>query len=193
MKRSFRISDIIRFKKLKSECRRTVLKPKREYWETYCSSLKKHSIISRVWSVVRSLVGFSSFKPLPTLVSNSETVHSDKAKANLLSETFAAVSKTDNYTDIFLQHRALVEKRYLQSLPLQNEMVDFNRPFTMTELTTAIQSRYNTPHRPWYGLLYNVEKLVQSSSQRCFSIYSILHGLRAHYQTHGNMLSSYRF
>ena len=70
-------------------------------------------------------------------------MHSDKSKANLLSEAFAAVSKTDNYTDAFLQHRALVEKRYLQSLPLQNEMVGFNRPFTMTELTTAIQSRQN--------------------------------------------------
>ena len=144
MKRSFSIADIVRFKKLKSECRRTILTAKRECWETYCSSLNKHSNISKVWSVVRSLSGFSSFKPLPTLVSSNATVRSDKAKADVLSETFAAVSKTDNYSDAFLQHRASVENRYLQSLELHNETEDFNRPFTMAELTAAIQSRPNS-------------------------------------------------
>ena len=144
MKRSFSIADIIRFKKLKSECRRTILAAKRECWEGFCSSLNRQSNISKVRSVVRSLSEFPSYKPLPNLICSSGTVRSDKAKADVLSETFAAVSKNDNYSNTFVEHRTLVEQTYLQSLPLHNGNEAFNPSLTMAELVTAIRSQRNS-------------------------------------------------
>ena len=122
----------------------TILAAKRESSEGFCSSLNRKSNISKVWSVVRSLSGFPSFKPLPNLICSSGAVHSDKAKADVLSETFAAVSKNDNYSHTFLEHRTMVEQTYLQSLPLHNGNEAFNLPFTMAELIAAVQSRRNS-------------------------------------------------
>lgn len=91
LRRSFAMRDSIAFKKARASCRLTILQAKRNYWQSYCSSLNSHSRISDVWKMYYRVS--RNFTPQIPPLHAPDTV----TKLNILAQHFSYISSNENF------------------------------------------------------------------------------------------------
>lgn len=104
-------------------------------WQDYTSKLTIHTRSSEVWEMMRKIRGrpamsINILESGPRVVSNVDDI------AEVLADSFAAVSSNENYPPDFRAHKEITETI---PLPLNSTNDEpYNLPFTLVELENAI-------------------------------------------------------
>jgi len=115
-----------------------------DYWRDYCSTLNNSTKLSSVWKTVKNMSGTKSKSAIPNLTTNGIVHVTDKDKADVLAETFAAASSNNNYDEKFQQSRRVMEEEFSRekhqnaNRSEQNNYV--NEPFKLQELKAATET-----------------------------------------------------
>ena len=139
--------DYISYKEKEKVCKTTIKNSQQHYWENYCQSLNGDSHLGQVWKTIKKMLGkTANLIGLPTLLQNNTKYESTKEKADILVKTFAQVSSTNNYTDIFKARKeGMEDKGYEKLLTHYKDNSDsYNEPFTLQELKDAIGETTDT-------------------------------------------------
>lgn len=141
-RRAFRIfksnmtsENLIEFKRQRAICRRVFNQSKRESWRTFTENLNKNTPAKTIWNAIRSIEGKHS--PPSFAINCGGRITNDPL---LVCEEFAR-----HYTSVFnapyepdfVIHKETNEQRQLDFL--QEELADYNLPFTEWELDTTLK------------------------------------------------------
>ena len=77
-----------------------------------------HTPLTQIWSAVRRIDGKHA-PPLKTLTIGNTFIDTPTDIANIIADTFAQTSSTDNYSQTFLHHKQRTEAEPLD-LPIHN-------------------------------------------------------------------------
>lgn len=125
--------NLISFKNIKSEGRRTRRRAKRESWQRYVSSINSYTDERKAWNRVNKIKGRETH-PLPLVDTQGDTLED---QANSLGAHFEHISSSSHYSDTFLRYQRRVERLPLHRKGNKNE--PYNRPFNMAELQAALK------------------------------------------------------
>ena len=132
--KSLQIDDLIEYKKLKSIAQRTIRQAKHLHWVNFCNKLNRLSPISYVWRKIRSITNseVSANKNKPIFL-NDQIITNNSEKANVLADYFSISMGTADCTpaDKIPEVHSFKKGESCGSL---------NEPFTMEELSCAIES-----------------------------------------------------
>ena len=145
MRRSFKMEDVIEYKKRRAHARKVILTAKKTYWRTFCDSLNSNSNLSKVWNIVKSMTGSRTWSMVKSLKRQDQTLTSQKDIANYFAEHFSKISSSSNYDARFARKKDYFEHIY-RSLPRpENSMnPDMNKPFSRSELLDVVRGRKGT-------------------------------------------------
>ena len=131
------------YQRLKGVANKVIQNSKKEHWEKYCNSLTDGTKLGKVWKMSKKMDGNNNNKrTIPNLKLDDRVFETNKEKAEILAETFAAISSDDNYDKEFLLHRREVEEKqthlFTDDTSLEDQNTKINEPFTIYELNQAI-------------------------------------------------------
>ena len=131
----------------RARTRRVIRAAKRHSWQHYLSQFTSATPLGKLWGLVRSLSGKRSSYSLPILRVNNELISDTRDITNALAQSVSHCCSSGNYQPDFIVH---AENRF--ALPrhcfLSDNTEDYNAPFSLTELLTAIKSAGNTSVGP---------------------------------------------
>lgn len=130
-------------KQKKVDCKRTIATAKSQYWTDYISSLPQKPDLGKIWDKVKKLKGTYN-PPDPVLIDDNKKKHiTAKDKADLLADTFAKVSCTNELPTERADHRRNYENNNpLPAIDMGNKDL-INQPLTDRELAGALNSIKN--------------------------------------------------
>lgn len=124
--------NLVNFKQVKSQARRTRRLAKKESWNRYISGINSYTDETKVWNRVNKLMGRESH-PLPLVNSRGESL---EEQADCLGEHFEYVSSASHYTETFLRFKEREERQPLKCKRPSSEA--YNCPFTLAELKASL-------------------------------------------------------
>lgn len=155
--------NLIAFKKARAAARQNIRLSKQESWQAYATTINSHTPIKQVWQKIKTLNGKKASCKIPALVTDDdETVYTLPEIANTLAKSFASNSSSQNYTSSFLKHKTKAEKTKVNFNSDNTET--YNKPFTTTELDSAISKGKSTAPGP-DGIHNDMLKHLNSSSR----------------------------
>ena len=122
---------------LRNKCRSLFKAKRKTSWKKFCSTLTSKTQSTKIWKAVRKIKG--RFKPkqaVQCLKQNGVTISDKKQVANLLAETIAQNSASENYDPTFQKIKQAEEKHPITFSSDQNS--DYNIPFTLEELKESL-------------------------------------------------------
>ena len=140
LKRNHTVANKIAYNRLKAKCRYVQLQAQRKAWQEYVSSINSQVSRHQIWKKVGKIAG--KFTPTPTPVlrlGDGNLVNGHGPVAEMLAESFAAVSRNQNYTPQFLQYKIRTERRPLSFNEPTADEQSYNSPFKMEELKAALK------------------------------------------------------
>ena len=111
---------------------------KQESWKQYISTININTPMSKVWSKIRKMTGRYKSNHPPCIETPNGIISDQQQVAQILSEHFASVSSSQNYSDNFNRHRTRQERARINFNSRNNE--EYNAPITMNELLGALRS-----------------------------------------------------
>lgn len=162
-KQTGEVEHMLEWKKYRAIARKTFKEAKQKSWRDYVSNLKTTTPSSEIWGAVNKIRGRYDRK-VNILRDGDEYFSSVEAITEKLAETFESISSNENYSSEFLRFKE-VEESFPINFDSDNDE-PYNAPFTIHELTSAINSnRITTPgpdeisnlmmkHLPEKGLEY---------------------------------------
>ena len=141
-------SDGLTYRRQKGLTQRTIKQSSKNYWNEYCSSLNNNTKLGSVWRKSKKMrgEGNNSFK-IGNLSSNGIIHDTETSKADVLADTFAAVSSDLNYSDKFKKRKDEFElnnvNEFIDSSSIDARQSNLNECFTLTELQQAIKQSKN--------------------------------------------------
>lgn len=129
--------DLITLKKSRAISRRTLVESKKSSWQQYVSSITPNTPTTEIWSKIRRIKNKKNTIFTTTLVKDNVITTSQKDIAEIFAETFEKNSSTDNYSPEFITYKNQKEETPLN---ITNQENDINKPFTIDEINTAINS-----------------------------------------------------
>jgi ribonuclease HI len=165
MKKSKELHDYLEYKKQEAIVKQTLKAEAKDSWQNYCSEFNDQTKLGAVWNLARKMNGVATYSSIPTLKDNGILAESNKEKANMLANSYANTSNTNNYSDKFLNH---LKDNNLETNPqiigntTNSEIETLNKIFNINELKEAIRSS-KTGKSPGddkipYELLKNLHK-----------------------------------
>ena len=136
LKRNYSIENLIAYKRCRARVKYLCKKARAESWKQFISSINQFTSLNKIWSKTKKISGKFSPKPHPILKVNDEIVDSKTDVANILAETFAAVSSSENYSLDFLRYKNRIESKTLQFDTQEN--YSYNEPLTIEEVTSCL-------------------------------------------------------
>lgn len=137
LQRSRHPDDFIHYKKMCALARKTVKQAKRDDWYKFCSTINSGSDTASVWNKIGKISHSKIYRSLPTLKIDNDHVITDLDKANVLADTFAAVSSNNGHTPEFQKIKDKKEAEFCFKDSTDNLL---DEPFTIDELDEAIDS-----------------------------------------------------
>ena len=134
------------FKIHRAKTRRVIKTSKKITWRNYVSKLKSSSKSKKVWDMIRKISGKNSSGPIKHLSKNHVKATNKKDIADLLAKTFSNNSSSTHYSKQFQHIKKNAEKTKLNFK--SNNLEDYNRPFSLSELTDCIMKSHNTAVGP---------------------------------------------
>ena len=134
------------FKIHRAKTRRVIKTSKKTTWRNYVSKLKSSSKSKKVWDMIRKISGKNSSGPIKHLSKNHVKATNKKDIADLLAKTFSNNSSSTHYSKQFQHIKKNAEKTKLNFK--SNNLEDYNRPFSLSELTDCIMKSHSTAVGP---------------------------------------------
>ena len=134
------------FKIHRAKTRRVIKTSKKTTWRNYVSKLKSSSKSKKVWDMIRKISGKNSSGPIKHLSKNHVKATNKKDIADLLAKTFSNNSSSTHYSKQFQHIKKNAEKTKLNFK--SNNLEDYNRPFSLSELTDCVMKSHNTAVGP---------------------------------------------
>ena len=134
------------FKIHRAKTRRVIKISKKTTWRNYVSKLKSSSKSKKVWDMIRKISGKNTSGPIKHLSKNHVKATNKKDIADLLAKTFSNNSSSTHYSKQFQHIKKNAEKTKLNFK--SNNLEDYNRPFSLSELTDCIMKSHNTAVGP---------------------------------------------
>ena len=134
------------FKIHRARARRDIKQAKRTSWRNYVNKLNSFTKSKKVWDMIRKISGKNRSNPLKHLSKENTKVTNKQSIANLLAETFSNNSSSKHYSKQFQKIKRTKEKTKLKFK--SNNSEDYNKPFTLSELTDSILKSHNTAVGP---------------------------------------------
>lgn len=135
-KQSGQNDDKLLWQEARREASRCFDLAKETSWREYVGKLNIHTPSSEVWRMVGSIRGRPALK-VNILESGTQIVSEVADVAEVLADSFAAVSSNANYPPDFTAHKAAMESTPFPCDSENNE--PFNLPFSLSELENAIK------------------------------------------------------
>ena len=161
------LNDCIEYRRCKGIAQRTLKEAQKSCWEDYCSNLTSDSKLGSVWRMAKRMVGVNTNQTIPSLSDETKTYHSATEKANLIAQTFAHTSSSQNYTDTFRIIKAEKETEWktnaTANTQTNNELNEF---FSLNELNSAITQCKNKSSPGQDNISYEMIKQIPKSSLR---------------------------
>ena len=140
------VENLINYKQIRAKCRFTFKQKKKQSWKNFCSTLNKNCNIQKVWKVIRKIQNRQTSNSIRSLKINDSLISDGKEVANLLATTFEENSSSNHYSKNFQKIKNAKEKIPCFFKPSDSEI--YNKPFTLYELTDALQKAKNTAVGP---------------------------------------------
>jgi ribonuclease HI len=133
----------LEYRRLKGVAQAVIKNAAHEHFRDFCGTLDRTSKMSNVWSFVKSMNGDAKHATVSNLKINGNIVDTNKAKAAVFAETFAAVSSNANRDDEFNVYREKFEAaRKPRPIAVYESTVEnagVNANFATHELQRAIR------------------------------------------------------
>lgn len=136
LKRSGASDDYIDFKKKRAKARQVVKDAKRKHWHDFCGGISSGTPTKIIWDKIKSISNNRVNRSIPCLNKDGQDAVTDDEKANMLVNSFAAVSSTSNYDLEFQDNKEQVESDF--SISNDDIGLPINDKFTLNELDNAI-------------------------------------------------------
>ncbi|MCG8430697.1 MAG: endonuclease/exonuclease/phosphatase family protein [Candidatus Omnitrophica bacterium] len=166
-------ANLIRFKQERAKTRRTIREQKRLSWRGYISKINTKTPLRKVWKMIKKIKGKDASSGRYHLKNPDGTrAEDEKTIANTLGQRFSSNSSSQNYSQNFRNHKERSERK----TPNFSTRIDlsYNSPFSLEELTSAIQASGDTA--PGLDGIHNkLLKHLPSISLTC--LLSLLNGI----------------
>ena len=140
-KRGKSVQNYILWKKAKAEHKRAVVEEKRASWKKLATSYNYRTPKAIIYEIIRRIKG-NARRVTNVLKDGNQYYTTHQEIANKLGETFSDISSTENYRPEF---RIRKDQEEGVQLNFQTDVEkDYNKPFTIGELQTALQRTKNT-------------------------------------------------
>jgi len=143
LKRNNNLVNKIRYNRARAKCRFIFNNARKSSWELYVSSINENVSQKEIWKKVKKITG--KFRPTPAPVLKTDDgreLRTDIEVANELSETFAAISKVENYSVEFQNYKRRTEQRNINFR--SSELLNYNECFTMSEYRHVLSQTTET-------------------------------------------------
>ena len=130
---------LLLYKKAKAECRKVIKKAKRESWADFISTFNRYTPLSHLWKIFKAFKGrrTTTQKALSITIADKHITHPQEIVDTLANQ----------YSDISSQLPNPIPSLLSHTEDSANSL-DYNKPFTLSELQFAIQSTGNTSTGP---------------------------------------------
>src|SRR5436190_2167895 len=138
--------NLIEYRKLRAAARLVFRRSKRESWLNYTDQIRRTTPSSTIWRKLRSVCGKPTPQTIVGLKVDNIMETDPQAIANSLSLSFAEVSKTTSYGQVFQRYKASQEL-----MPVNyeaNSRGPLNIPFSKEELLSSIRETSNSAPGP---------------------------------------------
>jgi ribonuclease HI len=164
--------DIIEYKRAKAKAQYTIKASQKQYWNEYCDTLNSDTKLSSVWRNSKRMAGNNSqARSLPTLIHNNTKYTTSLEKANILAQSIAHTSSSENYGENFKKHlQETVEVQpqadFFRNLKEVHFKEGLNEPFALHELKSAIRQCRKGSAPGTDQISYDMLKNLPGSSQK---------------------------
>ena len=138
----------------RAKARRITNHKRRDSWKNYVSKLTTRTPLCKVWNMVKKMKGKNAKAGVQHLKKDNEVLTAKEDIAEELAKTFEKNSSTQNYSEEFQRKKEQKEGQRLNFK--SNNLEDYNQPFTLDELLTALKKSHDTatgPDQVHYQLL----------------------------------------
>lgn len=138
-KRNSTPMNFISFKKWRAKARRLILESKEKSWCSFVDSIDKPINQSEMWAQIRRVKGKKPYNPTTALRNAQNQIVTDKKElTEILAVNYVQNSSDTVYCDEFINYKRSNE--CLLQCPPNTEHEDYNKPFSMEELTATFAS-----------------------------------------------------
>ena len=134
--------NLAKFKIARAKARRTIKQSKRASWRQYVSRLDSRSSVKKTWEMIRKINGKFNVNSVSHLDTDNGNFTSKQDIANVLADTFAKKSSSENYSSTFRKQQTVEEKSKLNFKSSNKE--HYNKDFTIKELRKALKKCHDT-------------------------------------------------
>lgn len=160
--------NLINFKLIKSQGRRTRRQARRDSWQRFISGVNSYRDEAKVWKSVNKIRGQPMY-PVPLVDTQGESLED---QADSLGAYFEAVSSSAHYSESFQRYKTRLERQRLERISTKNEA--YNEPFRLAELRAALNC-CNKSAPGTDRILYDMLKhLSQETQQTLLSLYNAI-------------------
>ena len=135
----------IEYKRLQAKSRKIIKTNKRKSWHEYVNKLQSSTPIKKVWDKVKKIEGKET-NTVSHLKKNNSEITDVKEMSNVLADSFSKNSSSKHYSKKFQKHKKQSEGERLKFK--SNNEEDYNRPFLLRELRSALNKSNNTATGP---------------------------------------------
>ena len=141
-RRTRSLEDKVELNRRTAIARRVKRKAKAECWKSFVGSINASTPMSKVWKKMNKIKGKYKSSRRPCLRIDGEVVVEEARVAEAMGRHLEVVSSDQGYDQAFLQIKHTAEIRELNFNVRQH--MEYNEPFTVMELKTALKSSSNT-------------------------------------------------
>ena len=144
LKSGYSLERKIAYNRAKAKFRYLCKQAQRDHWIAYVSSINQRSSLHSLWKKIQKISGKFLPSPVPALTIRGRPATDIREVANELCSAFAAVSHSEQYSDVFQRFKTIQEAKSLSFRTTQGYA--YNEPFSMRELDTALRvARESSP------------------------------------------------
>uniref|UniRef100_A0A3P9LEU6 Reverse transcriptase domain-containing protein n=1 Tax=Oryzias latipes TaxID=8090 RepID=A0A3P9LEU6_ORYLA len=148
LKRTHTYENLLNYKRLCAQARRTIKKEKREYWRAFCDKIGRTTPVNTVWGMIRKMKGIRRELQYPVLKMGDDLAISDMGKAEMLAKTFVRSQSNENLSGYRKGRRDEIRKRHYKEFDDNTYLTTMDAPFTCFELDLALhKSKITSPGR----------------------------------------------
>jgi hypothetical protein len=160
-KRVKSLNNVLRWKKLRAEHKKLVLKSKRESWRTFVSTINQNTTSKQIFETIRKIKGKEQ-RRVHILQDHRGTHSTLPSIANAIGLTFAEISQSTNYKPEFLTIKNEAETNEIEFSSTNRE--DYNEEFSIAELKHALSHTRNSSPGP-DGIYYQMLKAMPENGK----------------------------
>ena len=140
LQRNHNVQNLLAYRRLCAECRKTYNEAKKKSWADYVSSINANTTPKEMWQKIHKISGKYKTHPLPLLkTSTGEETKDTNVTSKIFAEAFSNVSNDSNYEEQFVTYKNRKEREPV-CFNSGDQSGPYNEDFSINELLAALRS-----------------------------------------------------